>query len=134
MSAARAEDHTAFWNKVDQRDREAAAKAAEEKNRQSKARWAKPLPKQHANFIPAQNWLSYNWIDKDPELDFVKFAIEESGWTLEQIEAETEKYGHRVSRYTLIAWYFGETKRPMNSTMNTVMAVLGWERPWQRKA
>jgi hypothetical protein len=99
----------------------------------SKARWAKPLPPEHKNFIPAQSWLSYNWLDKDPELDFVKYAIEQSGWTLEHIEAETEKYGHKVSKYTLIAWYYGSTKRPQNVTMNTVMAVLGWDRPWVRR-
>jgi hypothetical protein len=98
----------------------------------SQARWAKPLPKQHANFIPAQNWLAYSWVDKDPELDFVKYAIEESGWTLEKIEQETERNGHRVSRYTLMAWYYGSTKRPQNATMNSVMAAIGWTRPWVR--
>lgn len=98
----------------------------------SKARWAKPLPRAHKNFIPAQSWLQYSWHDKDPELDFVKYAIEESGMTLEQIERETEKNGHRVSRYTLLAWYYGSTKRPQNATMNSVMAAIGWHRPWQR--
>jgi hypothetical protein len=51
----------------------------------SQARWAKPMPKAHVNFIPAQSWLEYSWIDKDPELDFVLSAIEQSGWTLERI-------------------------------------------------
>jgi hypothetical protein len=100
---------------------------------QSKAKWAKPLPHAHANFVPAQSWLSYNWIDKDPDLEMVKFAIEESGWTLERIERETEANGHRVSRYTLMAWYYGSTKRPMNSTISSVMAAIGWERPWVKR-
>jgi hypothetical protein len=100
----------------------------------SQARWAKPMPKSRRNFIPAQSWLAYNWIDKDPDLDFVLHAIEESGWTLEQIEGETEKHGHKVSRYTLLAWFYKGTKRPQNATMNTVMAVIGWERPWVQKA
>jgi hypothetical protein len=100
----------------------------------SNAKWAKPLPRAHANFIPAQSFLQYSWQDKDPELDFVKFAIEESGWTLERIERETEANGHRVSRYTLMAWYYGSTKRPQNATMNSVMAAIGWERPWVRRS
>ena len=100
----------------------------------SQARWAKPMPKQHANWIPqTSGWFGYQWIDRDPEMDFVLHAIEESGWTLEQIEAETEKHGHKVSRYTLLGWFYKGVKRPQNVTMNTVMAVIGWERPWQRR-
>lgn len=34
--------------------------------RTSKARWAKPLPKRHKNFIPPPSWFGYQWIDKDP--------------------------------------------------------------------
>jgi hypothetical protein len=99
----------------------------------SNAKWAKPLPKPKKNFIPNPHWLAYNWHDRDPELEFVNFAIAESGWTLEKIEHECEAHGHRVSRYTLMAWTMGATKRPMNSTMNTVMAVLGYERHWTRQ-
>lgn len=99
----------------------------------SNARWAKPMPHAHKNIIPNPNWLSYNWHDRDPDLDFVLHCIEESGWTLEQIERETEKVGHKVSRYTLLAWFYKGTKRPMNSTLNTVMAVIGWQRPWQQR-
>lgn len=102
--------------------------------RSSKARWAKPLPHTHRNFVPAQSFLAYNWIDKDPELDFVKKCIEDSGWTLEKIEQETERNGHKVSRYTLLAWYYGSTKRPQNVTMNSVMAAIGWERHWAQRA
>jgi len=134
-------NHDPFLAKVAQRDAEAAARMsaptpapASKPIHSSKAQWAKPLAHQHANFIPAQSFLAYSWIDKDPELDMVKYAIEESGMTLEQIEHETEKVGHKVSRYTLLNWYFGQTKRPQNVTMSTVMAILGWERPWKRKA
>lgn len=93
---------------------------------------AKPMPRTRVNFIPAQSWLGYNWHDKDPELEFVLHCIEESGWSLEKIESETEKVGHKVSRYTLYAWFYKGTKRPMNSTMNTVMAVIGWTRRWEQ--
>jgi hypothetical protein len=141
QSAARITDHSAFLAKVEQRDAQAAKKDKPSMTtnpqlaaHRSNAKWAKPLPKTHANFIPAQSWLAYSWIDKDPELDMVKFAIEESGMTLEQIEIATEQAGHKVSRYTILNWMFGETRRPQNVTINTVMAVIGWDRPWVRRA
>lgn len=93
---------------------------------------ARPVPQTRPNFIPAQSWLAYNWIDKDPELDFVCWAIEAAGKSVEWIEHETEKLGHRVSRYTILNWLYGDAKRPQNATMNTVMAVLGWERAWRQ--
>lgn len=97
----------------------------------SQARWNKPAPAR-PNAIPAQSFLAYNWIDKDPELDFVLWAIADSGKTLEWIERETEKDGHKVSRYTLMNWVYGDVRRPHNTTISMVMAVLGWNRPWQR--
>ena len=90
------------------------------------------MPRAHKNFIPAQSWLGYNWIDKDPELELVLHAIEESGWTLERIEDETAANGHKVSRYTLLAWFYKGTRQPKNVTMNSVMAAIGWERHWSR--
>jgi hypothetical protein len=98
----------------------------------SQARWAKPLPHVHRNFIPAQSWLAYSWTDKDPEMDFVLSAIEQSGMTLEQIERETEAFGHKISRYTLMGWLYKGVRRPQNCTISTVMAVCGYERPWKK--
>lgn len=98
---------------------------------QSNARWAKPMPKTRKNFIPAQSYLAYNWKDdRDPDMEFALFAIEESGWTLEQIEEATERHGHKVSRYCLMGWFYKGVRRPQNATLSTVMSVLGWERPW----
>lgn len=99
---------------------------------QSQAKWAKPV-KGPKNFIPAASYLAYNWRDRDPEMDLIHAAIAESGWTLEKIEQETEKHGHRVSRYTLMAWVYGDTKRPQNMTMSVVMSVLGWNKHWVRR-
>jgi hypothetical protein len=95
------------------------------------------MPKPKKNFIPAQSYLSYNWdnaIDTDPDLEFAVAAIAASGWTLERIEYETERAGHRVSRYCLLGWFYKGVRRPQNSTISTVMSVLGWERPWTQKA
>ena len=102
-------------------------------DRRPSARWAKPMPKAHKNWIPqTKGWFGYQWQDRDPEMDFVLHCIEESGHTLEWIERETEAHGHKVSRYTLLGWFYKGVKRPQNATMNTVMAVIGWHRPWQR--
>lgn len=92
----------------------------------------RPIVKPGVNFIPQQSWLSYNWIDKDPELDFVVGAITQSGKSAEWIEIESEKFGHKVSRYTVLNWCYGNVKRPQNASMNTVMAVLGWTREWKQ--
>lgn len=89
---------------------------------------AQPMP--HRNLIPQRNFLAYNWIDKDPDLDFVIAAIGSSGKSAEWIEAETEKHGHRVSRYTVLNWCYGDVKRPQNASMSMVMSVLGWSREW----
>ena len=98
----------------------------------SQAKWNKPVPKPKVNFVPAKSYLAYNWLDRDPEMDLIQAAIADSGMTLEQIERETEKHGHRVSRYTLMSWCYGDTRRPQNMTMSVVMSVLGWNKRWER--
>jgi hypothetical protein len=102
---------------------------------QSQAKWAKPMPKTRKNFIPAQSYLAYNWgtEERDPDLEFALFAIEQSGWTIERIEEETERAGHKVSRYCLLGWFYKGVRRPQNATLSIVMSVLGWERPWQQR-
>jgi hypothetical protein len=93
------------------------------------------MPKSRPNFIPRQSYLEYNWgvEERDPDLEFALFAIQESGWTLEQIELETEKHGRKVSRYCLLGWHFKGVRRPQNATLSIVMSVLGWERPWVQR-
>ena len=102
---------------------------------QSQARWAKPMPKTRKNFIPAQSYLDYNWkADRDPDMEFALFAIEQSGMTIEEIERITEARGHKVSRFCLLGWFYKGVRRPQNSTISAVMSAIGWERPWVRRA
>lgn len=96
-------------------------------------RFTRPIPKTRKNFIPPQSWLAYNWTDKDPELDFVCLAIQESGLNIETIEELTERSGHKISRGTIYNWMYGDVRRPQNVTMNTVMAALGYERRWTQR-
>lgn len=90
----------------------------------------RPAPKR-PNFIPSTpNYLSYNWIDKDPDMDFIVGLIGESGLSPEDIEFETEKIGHKVSRYTIMGWLYKAVKRPQNYTMTIVALALGYSKTW----
>lgn len=90
----------------------------------------RPAPKR-PNFIPATpNYLSYNWIDKDPDMDLIVGLIGESGLSPEDIEHETEKLGHKVSRYTIMGWLYKSVRRPQNFTMTIVALALGYSKTW----
>jgi hypothetical protein len=91
---------------------------------------SRPAPKRR-NFIPqTPNYLGYNWIDKDPDMDFIVGLIGESGMSPEDIELATEKLGHKVSRYTVMGWLYKGTRRPQNFTMTIVALALGYTKTW----
>jgi hypothetical protein len=91
---------------------------------------SRPAPKR-PNFIPATpNYLGYNWIDKDPDMDLIVGLIGESGLSPEDIEHETEKLGHKVSRYTIMGWLYKSVRRPQNYTMTIVALALGYTKTW----
>lgn len=90
----------------------------------------RPAPKR-PNFIPSTpNYLSYNWIDKDPDMELIVGLIGESGLSPEDIEAETERLGHKVSRYTILGWLYKSVRRPQNFTMTIVALALGYTKTW----
>jgi hypothetical protein len=74
--------------------------------------------------------LSYNWLDRDPDMDLILGIIGESGLSPEDIEHETEKLGHRVSRYTIMGWLYKSVRRPQNFTMTIVALALGYTKTW----
>ena len=83
------------------------------------------------NFIPSTpNYLSYNWLDKDPDMDLIVGLIGGSGLSPEDIEHETEKLGHKVSRYTIMGWLYKSVRRPQNYTMTIVALALGYAKTW----
>ena len=91
---------------------------------------SRPAPRR-PNFIPATpNYLAYNWIDKDPDMDFIVGLIGESGLSPEDIEHETEALGHKVSRYTIMGWLYKSVRRPQNYTMTIVAMALGYSKTW----
>ena len=90
----------------------------------------KPAPRR-PNFIPSTpNYFGYQWIDKDPDMEFVVGILGESGMSPEDVEHETEKLGHKVSRYTIIGWLYGNVRRPQNYTMTIVALACGWSKSW----
>ena len=91
-----------------------------------------PAPKR-ANFIPSTpNYFGYNWIDKDPDMEFIVGILGESGLSPEDVEEETAKLGHKVSRYTIIGWLYGSVRRPQNYTMTIVALACGWTKQWSQ--
>jgi hypothetical protein len=90
----------------------------------------RPAPKR-ANFIPSTpNYYAYSWIDKDPDMDLIIGILGESGLSPEDVEHETEKLGHKVSRYTIMGWLYGSVRRPQNYTMTIVAMACGWTKTW----
>jgi hypothetical protein len=95
-----------------------------------KSQTARPAPKR-PNFIPSTpDYLKYNWLDKDPDMDLIVGLIGESQLSPEDIEAETEKLGHKVSRYTILSWLYKGVRRPQNFTMTIVALALGYQKTW----
>jgi hypothetical protein len=88
------------------------------------------LPKR-PNFIPSTpDYLQYNWLEKDPDMDLILGLIGESGLSPEDIEHETERLGHRVSRFTVLSWMYKGVRRPQNFTLTIVALALGYQKTW----
>jgi transcriptional regulator with XRE-family HTH domain len=65
---------------------------------------------------------SYNFVDKDPMIDYVRTIISESGETLTKIADDSGVRAHTISR-----WLYGETKQPRAATINAVLRALGYK-------
>jgi len=90
----------------------------------------RPAPKR-PNFIPSTpNYFKYQWIDKDPDMELIVGIIGETGMSPEDIENETAALGHKVSRFTIIGWLYGNVRRPQNYTMTIVALACGWTKSW----
>lgn len=89
-----------------------------------------PAPKR-ANFIPSTpNYFKYQWLDRDPDMDLIVGILGESGLSPEDVENETARLGHKVSRWTVISWLYGSVRRPQNFTMTIVAMACGWTKTW----
>jgi DNA-binding phage protein len=63
---------------------------------------------------------SYVFIDKDPIIDMVRTAVDDSGMKYKKI---TEDSG--VSGTAMYGWFRGKTKRPQYATVMAVLRAVG---------
>ena len=76
---------------------------------------------------------SYRWSDRDPDLEFICNAINDSELSCYQISNNIGKEtggAYAVSSTTMYNWLDGKVKRPQNFTMSWVAFALGYERRW----
>lgn len=67
-------------------------------------------------------YFSYNFIDKDPIIDKIRTAVEESGLNYKRIHERSN-----VSTTTLYNWFEGQTRTPRFATVAAVAHALGRE-------
>ena len=65
---------------------------------------------------------SYNFKDKDPCIDLLRGAVDQSGMSYLAIHEKSS-----VSVSTLRNWFEGETRRPQFATVNAVARSIGFE-------
>lgn len=71
---------------------------------------------------------SYVFRNKDPVIDVVRTAVQDSGISERQI---SEASG--VSQTAMAGWFRGATRRPQFATVTAVMSALGKEPHWINK-
>jgi len=71
---------------------------------------------------------TYNFVDKDPVIDILRTAWEDSGLTLDDVAKLSG-----VSASTLYNWFHGNTKRPQYATVMAVGRALGGDFRWIKK-
>jgi lambda repressor-like predicted transcriptional regulator len=68
-------------------------------------------------------YTSYNFIDKDPVIDQLRTAIQDSGMSWSEIS-----HNSGVSVSCLRNWFHGETRKPQNATIEAVLRAIGKSR------
>lgn len=63
---------------------------------------------------------TYLFKDKDPILDIVATAIDDSGMTMKEVHESSN-----VSMSTLYNWRFGDTRKPQFCTVEATMRAVG---------
>lgn len=70
---------------------------------------------------------SYNFVDKDPVLDFLRDVVDDARMPYAKIS-----HLSGVSEGTLYNWFHGKTKRPQFATVAAVMGSLGYRMVWEK--
>jgi hypothetical protein len=88
----------------------------------------------NGNVYIAPIYRSYIFKDKDPVIDQLRTLAEDflhekiNPKNLQRIESGG---GPKVG--TMMAWFFGATKRPTNATIEAAGRSIGFERTWTRR-
>lgn len=65
---------------------------------------------------------TYNFVDKDPIIDYMRTLIHESGRSLKSIADESN-----VNQNTISNWLYGKTRRPQAAPFNAVLRSLNYK-------
>src|SRR3974390_814393 len=65
---------------------------------------------------------SYNFVDKDPIIDFIRTVVQNSGLSYAELEIRSG-----VHKQTISNWLFGSTKRPQAASLNAVLRACGYK-------
>jgi hypothetical protein len=78
-------------------------------------------------------YTAYNFKDKDPVIDELRtlFQNMNHGRLDGSFLAEVERNGGPTSS-CMRAWFFGETKKPQNPTIEAAGRAMGYRRKWVR--
>lgn len=77
-------------------------------------------PKERKKARTLHVYKSYNFVDKDPVIDFARTAVQSSKMTMRQIHERSN-----VSRTTLYGWFKRRTRRPQFAPIAAVLIACG---------
>jgi len=69
-----------------------------------------------------KTYRSYSFTDKDPIIDRLRTAVQDSGLSYAKVSAESD-----VSVNCLREWFEGKTRRPQFATVAAVFSALGMD-------
>lgn len=64
---------------------------------------------------------SYLFTDKDPIIDRMRTAFQDSGKTIKEVAQESG-----LTESTIRNWFYGDTERPQFASIQAFMHALGW--------
>lgn len=75
---------------------------------------------------------SYMFKTKDPAIDEVRTLVQDEYGKLDYGTLEEIKQGGGPSVGCMAGWFFGDTRRPNNQTLEAAGRTIGYKRVWQR--
>lgn len=82
-----------------------------------------PKRRGHNGFV----YRSYNFVDKDPVIDELRTVVQREGF-MKKGGLDRLATLSGVSRTAMDNWFFGETKRPQNASIEATARAMGYRR------